>query len=124
MKLTAEWTDDCQGKKDYDGNILSISTRYWPANGGFHIFDRDHPELGFRPNEIMGKPSAKSSLVINYGEEDYFTLAKAEFEADTEEAVKAAVEEWAQGQMDKAVAVLTAAFGASAPPPDHPQEEG
>lgn len=113
MKLAAEWTDDCQGKKDYDGEILSISTRYWPANGGFHIFDRDRPELGFRPNEIMGKPSAKSSLVIRHGEEDYFTLTEAEFEAETEAEVKAAVEAWAQAQMDKAVAVLAEAFGSA-----------
>ena len=32
FKLVARWTDDCQGKKDFDGRLLSYSTRYWPAS--------------------------------------------------------------------------------------------
>ena len=32
LLLAAEWTDDCQGKKDYDGDVLAITTRCWPAS--------------------------------------------------------------------------------------------
>jgi hypothetical protein len=118
MKLDAEWTDDCQGKKDYDAEILGISTRYWPRGGGFSIFDRDKPEAGLQDNETRPgiKPSAKSELVIRHageGLETWTVLAAAEFEAETEDEVKAAVEEWAQAQMDKAVAALMVAFAAA-----------
>lgn len=117
MKLVAEWTDDCQGKKDYDGDILSISTRYWPRGGGFHVFDRLRPELGMQDNETRPeiKPSATSSLVIGFrdedGCEDTFELASAEFEADTFEEIAPQVRDWAQTQMDRAVTVLRAEFG-------------
>ncbi len=37
MRLAAKWTNDCQGKKDYDGSIVRITTRYWPRGGGFTI---------------------------------------------------------------------------------------
>lgn len=58
------------------------------------------------------KPSANSSLMINYAEDTGldFVLAEKDFEGETEEEVKAQVEVWAQQQMDKAVAVLVKAF--------------
>lgn len=93
MKLNAEWTDDCQGKKDYDGDILAISTRYWPGN-----------------RQANGFVSAKSSLIIRHGKDDYAILTSKEFEAGTFEELAPQVELWAQEQMDKAVAVLKAAF--------------
>ena len=37
MNVPAKWTDDCQGKKDYDGKILCLSTRYWPRGGGVTV---------------------------------------------------------------------------------------
>lgn len=112
FKIDAQWTDDCQGKKDYDGEIVGISTRYWPRGGGFSVFDRDSPALGMQGNEARPaiKPSAKSSLVIRHGVGDYLDLASMEFTAETEEEVKAAVEEWAQLQMDKVVQALRALF--------------
>jgi hypothetical protein len=121
MKLSAEWTDDCQGKKDYDGQVLSISTRYWPRGGGFHAFDSNHPERGLEGNEARPeiRPSATSSLVIWYldegGCEDTLNLARKEFEGDTLEEIKPQVEAWAQEQMDKAVAVLKSAFQSEQP---------
>lgn len=27
-----KWTNDCQGKMDYDGEVVSINTRLWPPN--------------------------------------------------------------------------------------------
>jgi hypothetical protein len=67
MKLAAKWTNDCGGKKDYDGDILSVSTRYWPADGGFWIDKGDG--LGLRKNDVLSKPSAKSSLLLWNGEQ-------------------------------------------------------
>lgn len=118
LPLWGEWTDDCQGKKDYDPSIVSISTRYWPRGGGFLLFNSHTGE--FQENDARPdiRPSATSSLVIDYrqgeGEDayvDHLDLAVAEFEADTEEEVKAQVEAWAQLQMDRAVAVLWKEFG-------------
>lgn len=106
MKLQAEWTDDCQGKKDYDGDILSISTRYWPRGGGFWLVE-------IRPDGSWGDetrphilPSAKSSLLLRHDDHDYTTLVEQEFEAETQEEVQRQVEEWAQAQMDRVVAIL------------------
>lgn len=115
LKLRARWTDDCQGKKDYDGPVVSISTRYWPRGGSVLVFDRSRPELGLHKLERPDvKPSAHSSLVIDFadsdGDADYLKLVEKEFEAETQEEVQALVETWAQGQMDRAVAVLRQEF--------------
>ena len=116
-KIKAEWTDDCSGKKDYDGDIISLSTRYWPAGGGFSVFDREHPELGLQGNETRPgiRPSAKAEIVVQYadkdGDVDYYTLATEEFEADTEAEVKLAVEKWAQSQFENIVSCLKNYYG-------------
>jgi|ERR1051326_527863 hypothetical protein len=117
LRLDAKWTDDCQGKKDYDGPILSISTRYWPRGGSALIFDSNRPELGLhKPDRPDIKPSATSSLVINYsdadGDSDYLKLIEKDFEAETQEEVQAQVEAWAQEQMDRTVTLLRKEFGA------------
>ena len=101
---TAHWTDDCQGKKSFDGFVVLIDTRYWPRN-----YDRD------------GKPSAKSSIDINFKDEDgqYLvygygdneSLIEADFKADTEEEVKAQVEIWVQTQFERIVTALRKEFG-------------
>lgn len=115
LKLRAKWTDDCQGKKDYDGDILSISTRYWPASGGFSVFDHSQPERGFHeltpPSDA--KCSASSSLMLHYDDDDaddYLVLTQKEFEGATFEEVKTEVEKWAQDQMSRASSILQAAF--------------
>lgn len=127
LQLRARWTDDCQGKKDYDSPIVEISTRYWPRGGGFDLLNvQDGKVLSWESNEARPdvKPSAHSSLVIRHGavgpdtpetedlhaDANFFTLTDAEFEAETEEEVKALVEKWAQEQMDKVVEILRIAF--------------
>ena len=102
LNLNAKWVDDCQGKKDYDGQIISISTRYWGS--------RNYEALG----GVITKPSAKSDLMIHYldeeGNESWIDLISVEFEADTENEVKGLVQEWAQGQMNKVVSILKEAY--------------
>ena len=115
MKLAAKWTNDCGGKKDYDGDILSVSARYWPPDGGFWVMT---DERGFRKNDVLRKPSATCSLLLWNGEEgtredtggDYIDLIQAEFEGDTFEEVAAQVEAWAQEMTDRAVAALRREF--------------
>jgi len=78
----ARWTRDCGGKQDYDGGLLSVSTRYWPDN------------------------TAHSSIILNLGSAqdgdgggDYRIWADENFKAPTETAVKIQVELWVQKQM-------------------------
>lgn len=106
LPLNAEWRDDCQGKKDYDGEILRISTRYWGS--------RDYRIVGGN----LTKPSAKSSLMLSYRANDelptydpgYINLVEQEFEAETEAEVKALVEAWAQQKMNEVVQLLMDKF--------------
>jgi hypothetical protein len=101
----ARWTPDCNGKQDYDGRLLSISTRFWPAW-----------------KSSVGRPSAHAAILIDHTvlydnpdrtdewESDYATLSEAEFAADTDDAVKLQVEEWVRSEC---VRILTA-LGVSA----------
>jgi hypothetical protein len=116
MRLDAEWTDDCQGKKDYDGEILSVSTRYWPAGGGFHVFDTREPEKGLHLNDYGSKPSAHCSLLLRDANDEDVTLIDKEFEGESFSAVSQQVEAWAQEQYEKAISVLRAAFVSSDQP--------
>ena len=110
MTLDAEWTDDCQGKKDYDAPIIEISTRYWPRGGGFMLVRREEGQpVKIEENEARPevKPSANSTLIIRHSEGmGIAELAEQNFEADTYEEVAAQVETWAQQQMDRVVAAL------------------
>lgn len=111
MKPNARWTDDCSGKKDYDGDVLSISTRYWPAGGGFYVLDSN----GFRENKDGSKPRANASLLFwHAGIEEYETIVESGLiEGESFEEVKEKVESWVQAQYDKAHAALRAAFNGS-----------
>lgn len=112
MQPCAEWTDDCQGKKDYDGRLLDISTRYWPgpAGGGTMTVDFRTSEFGTLP--YGPKPSAHSSILLRVGPPDcngygdYLVWRDADFEAESETEVKVLVEAWVAQQMQEVVALL------------------
>ena len=53
MQPYAMWTDDCQGKKDYDGNMVSISTRYWPGPSGGGNDDVQYRDRRIRDEALM-----------------------------------------------------------------------
>lgn len=82
------WTLDCQGKQDWDGVLVELSTRYWPSN--------------YQSN---GKVSTNCSILLA-GE----PLVSKEFEADTESQVKAITEAWGRGRLDEIVQVLRCHF--------------
>lgn len=110
LKPNCEWKDDCCGKKDYDGQIISISTRYWPRGGGAIIVDS---RVGVLPADATIRPSATSSLILDFkgtNDEDYIKIATADFEGETFEEIAAQVEKWTQEQFDKMRAALTVAF--------------
>jgi hypothetical protein len=108
----AKWTNDCQGKKDYDGRLIDISTRYWPAGGGFHMWD-GHEFKSSAETRPHVRPSATASILLRHGEPDeygsgdYLTLAERDFEGETEADVKAQVEAWVAEQF-RAIAALVA----------------
>jgi len=115
LLLDAEWTDDCQGKKDYDAHILSISSRYWPRGGGFTgLFIQPGKPPIFEDNDARPHipPSATSTLLLRYKDDESIELARGEFEAETQEEVQRQVEVWAQAQMDRVVAILREHFTA------------
>lgn len=110
--VPARWTDDCQGKKDYDGRLVSISTRYWPRGGGFSIFNTATREWSGGSNEI--RPHAQSAIVLHRGDPgdaEWVDLIEQNFEAETEEEVRAQVEAWAVTQYDRVVRAISREFG-------------
>ena len=89
-----EWKPDCQGKWDYDCDLVSLSCRYWPRGGGFHVLYNGKFEGNEARPEI--NPSATASICIgDLANGPYETLAQAYFDGATEQMVKAKVEEWA-----------------------------
>ena len=98
FKLHAKWTDDCQGKKNYDGPVISISTRFWPPN-----------------YDGKGRYSARSHLMIDHNNEpddfpDGYSVIEQEFYGLTEDEVKKQVEEFAQKMMDRVVKAVQQEF--------------
>lgn len=111
LRPAARWTDDCQGKKDYDGPLLSISTRYWPGpgGGGAMTFDTATGAFGSLPYGPM--PSADASILLRHAG-GYLVWRDAKFEAPTEAEVKAQVEAWVREQFAAVIELLggSAAF--------------
>lgn len=93
------WRHDCQGKQDYDGRIVEVSTRYWPPN-----YDRD------------GQHTAHSSILLGGVE-----VVDANFTAQTIAECKRLVEEWVAGKIQSIEQAVTAALGPApgAPTADH-----
>lgn len=109
MKPAAEWTNDCCGKKDYDGKIVVVSTRYWPKGGSTMVFDSGHPELGLRAYDDGSPASAHSSiLLVGSGEELVLTEVQKTGAGFNE--VSLAVEEWVQEQMNRIESALRMEF--------------
>lgn len=117
LTVPATWTDDCQGKKDFDGSLVTLSTRYWPRGGSALVFqgatfvsDGTDPE---RQRTIP--PSAHATIYLgstaNGFYDDAVKLADAEFSGETEAEVKRLVEEWAAGQYARIGAVLRREYG-------------
>ena len=110
----AMWSDDCQGKKDYDGRLISISTRYWPGpdGGGTMTYDTRTGVIGSMP--YGQRPSAHALILLmlgpqeseNDGGGEYLVWRDAEFNGDTEAGVKSQVETWVTERMRELVELM------------------
>jgi hypothetical protein len=85
-----EWRRDCQGKEDYDAELVSLSCRYYPAN---YRADNKH--------------SVNASIVCGRAQH---TFISREFSADTPADAKKLAEEWVRGQITFVAVTMTKAF--------------
>lgn len=103
--VAAEWADDCQGKKDFDGPIVSVSTRYWPRGGGMWIFNTATGHIQENDERPEIKPSASCSICIDFkdqdGDADSTDLIKQRFEGESEDEVKKLVESFVDAEFRK-----------------------
>jgi hypothetical protein len=123
----ARWTDDCSGKKDFDGPIISVFTRYWPAGGSGMVYDTAHPELGLHPENNGAPASAHSEIVLRYytaegyanpedDQGEYETLVEKEFKGGSGAEVRAQVVAWVHQQLIQIHLVLLSHY--------HPEVKG
>jgi hypothetical protein len=108
VKLDARWTNDCGGKQDFDGPILSLSTRYWPGpeGGSGMVVTADAGRTTIADLPYGPWPSATAEILLHHGDEESITLREESFEAATEQEVKAMVEAWADSQFNDILAKL------------------
>lgn len=104
MELKAEWVLDCQGKQDYDANLVRLSTRYWPRGGGYSMMTANGRWL-----ENQDRPSIPPSASATIYLQDE-PLLKRTFEGATEAEVKMKVEAWAHEQFAKVVIAMREAI--------------
>lgn len=110
-----KWTNDCQGKKDYDGSIISFSSRYYPgreSGEGFDVFDSATRQWTKHP--YGERPSAVSSIGLIDSDGDYISLVEEKFEGDSQAEVQAAVEKWVAENSERVVNAVRAEFDKNA----------
>ena len=105
MELQAEWENDCQGKQDFDADIVHLSSRFYPQGGSFSALNAG------RWIENADRPSIPPSATATIYLQD-LELASASFEGRTEAEVKAKLEVWAREQFRTVVAAMSVAFRA------------
>jgi hypothetical protein len=102
--LRAEWENDCQGKRDFDCEIIGLSSRTYPRGGGFTAYgpggvierDEDRPHI---------KPSGVAHIAV-----DGACVLTKNFEAETSKEVESQIEQWAKEQHAKIVAAVQKAL--------------
>jgi len=89
MELRINWMDDCQGKKDYDGELIIINSEFSPS-----------------------KCSAECKVIMTngYDNKDQQTLIEHHFQGDSFDSVSSQVEEWAQTQADRVYKAILKEF--------------
>jgi len=110
-KIEVEWTLDCQGKQDYDADIVRLSSRYYPRGGGFSVFDTGTGEWTENSAHPEIQPCAYSSILV--GDEE--VAASGRVEGETEADVKVKVEAWAREKMAVVIAAVRTALAEPKP---------
>lgn len=109
----AMWTPDCQGKQDFDGPIISVSTRYYPGpgGGGFMQMDISNGSSVTTTQPYGPQPTAHAAIHLRVGPREehdgggnYLIWKQKEFAAETEAGVKAQVEAWTRDMMGEIIA--------------------
>lgn len=90
-----EWTHDCQGKMDYDGTLVYVTSRTYPRF--YHAGDGPH----------HGKTLATGSSTFMIG---YTEVLSKEFHAETQEEVNAAITVWVREHLGKIEAAVRSAL--------------
>lgn len=90
-----EWTNDCQGKKNFDGSLVSVSTRYWPRGGGFSVLPPGEHEWQENDSRPHIRPAARVSIGFDFAD-DREELVKNYFEGESFEEVRDKVETWVE----------------------------
>lgn len=117
--VVAEWKDDCQGKKDFDGAVVVLSTRYWPPPSSGHgstLLRREHGAVTVETLPYGEQASAHAAIALVQGKHgDFLALTDEHFYAPTEAEVKAAVEAWAKLQAARVWRAVIAEFARDEP---------
>lgn len=114
--IPAKWTDDCSGKKDFDGAFVSLSCRYWPKGGSAFSLDTTNNK-GLQKYDDGSRASASCQLLLNIGDGDYriLTSTPGYLEGDSESEVKAKVENWAADVYGRVLLAVDAEFSNKSP---------
>lgn len=106
-----EWKPDCQGKWDYDCNLVFLSCRYWPQGGGFHVLDTSKGTWEGNEERPEICPSGSASILIGDPVNGpYETVARADFDGNSEAEVKSKVEAWAKEMIARVDAAIRREF--------------
>lgn len=117
--VVAKWRDDCQGKKDYDGEVVVLSCRYWPgadSEQGTMIVTRDHNGqvvIGTEPHGERHHVHASICLVKAGG--DFATLTHEHFYGNSFDEVRVATEGWAKGAVARVWRAVIVEFARDEP---------
>jgi hypothetical protein len=126
VPVPAIWTDDCQGKKDYDGSLVTLSVRYWPRGGSALVVERVGGHVQMTEGSDPGRqrripPSAHATIYLGSTRDEFYDaavkLTEISVEAETEADVKEQVEAWAITQFLRIQRALQAEFSSTEPHP-------
>ncbi len=104
-KFNMTWTPDCQGKEDFDGAVVFLSTRIYPRGGSAHVWNIQDGEVKsftdqHSPERQEIKPSGYANIVV------FGVRHEREFEAETTEQLKKDIEAWYSQYIERAQKLL------------------
>lgn len=120
-RVVAEWTLDCGGKKSFDGEVVVLSSRYWPGGhwpaGSIVVTPKDHNGHQYMNAEpYTRRHHAHTSICLVKGiQGDHVQVADEHFFGDSFDEVKVAVEAWASVMVARVWRAVIAEFASHEP---------
>jgi hypothetical protein len=105
--VAAAWIPDCNGKANYDAQIVRLDTRYWPPWKSHNNRASAKATIYLEAGKVELDPIPKYGFQLD---SKAVALAEKRFEEDTEGEVKAAVEAWALVQVERVWAAVIREF--------------